>query len=67
MIAKSAHSRIKTPPPTPAPMPAFAPVLNPDPCDELLLELVLLDSRETVPPVGEDAEALTLLPFPLAC
>jgi hypothetical protein len=48
-------------------MPAFAPVLNPDPCDELLLELVLLDSRETVPPVGEDAEVLSLLPFPLAC
>ena len=48
-------------------MPAFAPVLNPDSCGKLLLELVLLDSRGTVLPVGEDAEALLLMPFPLAC
>ena len=48
-------------------MPAFAPVLNPDPCDELLLGVLLLDSRGSVPAVGEVAEALLLLPFPLPC
>jgi hypothetical protein len=48
-------------------MPAFAPVLNPDPCDELLLGLLLPVSIGSMPTVAEDAKALLLLLFPLAC